>query len=363
MDKKHKRMVALMQGIATGKGRLATVALALASVSMALMGCGKKVNEGADTQSAVLVKEMTVGAEAHGGNDFDYSGTVEEETGTALSFSVNGTIQQLNVKVGDRVRKGQLVAAIDPTSVRNSYEISHANRQQAEDVYKRYKQLYDKGSLPEIRWVEVQSKLQEAVSAENIARKNLHDCKLLAPYDGVIAEKTAEVGQNVAPGTPIARLVTTHILNVKVAVPESEVANVALHQEALVRVKALGGRAFKGRVVEKSVVADPISRSYTIKIRLEETGKDLLPGMVSEVRLMAESLSQAIVIPAQVIQLGDDGSNFVWLDEGGKAVRRAIVCGTYQSDGVVVTNGLKHGDRLIVEGQQKVCNGTRVAEK
>jgi len=349
------------------KSGIQNVALMALSIFV-LAGCdnSKVVKRG---NAPVEVREMVVGESTSSANeDYNYSGVVEEETGTALSFSVNGTVKQINVKVGDRVRKGQLIASVDPASVKNSYDIAHSNMVQAQDAYQRYKQLYDKGSLPEIRWVEVQSKLQEATSAENIARKNLNDCNLYAPYAGVISEKTAEVGQNVAPGMPVAKLITTNVLNVKISVPESEVANLTIGQSAYMRVQAIGGTSFIGHIVEKNVIADPISRSYAVKIRINDARKDLLPGMITEVRLSAKKSdvkqsAQPIVIPANLLQLDDDSSNFVWIDEGGKAVRRTVVCGEYQSNGVQILSGLKIGDKLIVEGQQKVCFGTAVKVK
>lgn len=363
--------------------------------SSLLVSCGKKSDEQAKTEP-VKVKEMIVGeggltadgsqmggmgTTAMGAN---YSGTVEEENGVALSFSMGGTIKQLRVKVGDHVRRGQLIASVDPTSIKNSFDMAHATRLQAEDAFKRMKQLHDKGSLPDIKWVEAQSQLQQAVSTENIAQKNLGDCNLYAPMDGVISEKNAEVGQNAAPGMPIAKLVTTRVLNVKIAVPESEMAGIHVRQRARIQVQALDGRWFCGYVIEKGVIADPITRSYSVKIRVEGAADGLLPGMVSNVSLgkiasykgaaagntsssnassgndssSAADASSCIIIPASLVQLGDDNSNFVWVDEGGKAVRRTIVCGEYVSNGVSIVSGLKMGDKLIVEGQQKICTGT-----
>ena len=336
--------------------------------SSLLVSCGKKTDEQAKTEP-VLVKEMTVGESGYAATSANYSGTVEEENGVSLSFSMGGTIKQLRVKVGDHVRRGQLIASVDPTSIKNSFDVAHATRLQAEDAFKRMKQLHEKGSLPDIKWVEVQSQLQQAVSAENIARKSLSDCNLYAPMDGVISEKNAEVGQNAAPGMPIAKLVTTRVLNVKIAVPESEMAGIHVRQRAKIQVQALDGRWLEGYVIEKGVIADPITRSYSVKIRVEGAADGLLPGMVSNVSLakIASSgndsyttadASSCIIIPASLIQLGDDNSNFVWVDEGGKAVRRTIICGEYVSNGVSIVSGLKHGDKLIVEGQQKVCTGT-----
>lgn len=341
----------------------------LAIISSAVVaGCSNKEEGSGTARDAVAVKEIVVGDEFSTTDSYGYSGTVEEDASTALSFSVGGTIRQLNVKTGDRVSKGQLIATVDPSSLKNSYDMAHAARTQAEDAYQRYKQLHDKGSLPDIKWVEVQSTLQEAVAAENIARKNLGDCNLYAPYSGVISEKYAEAGQNVGPGIPVAKLSTTGNLNVKISVPESEIAGISVGQRANIRVEALNCKMFEGRVIEKGVIADPMSRSYAVKIRVENASRDLLPGMVSDVRLAKtkreeDNSSQEIVIPANIVQLGDDNSNFVWVDEKGKAARRTVVCGEFRADGVVIVSGLKPGDKLIVEGQQKVCTGTAVKVK
>lgn len=334
-----------------------------------LASCGKNTDAQVK-EEPVVVKEMIVGAGglsaagAPASYSSGYSGTVEEENGVSLSFSTGGTIRQILVKVGDRVRRGQLIAAVDPTSVKSSYDMAHAARVQAEDAFGRMKQLHDKGSLPEMKWVEAQSQLRQAVSAENIARKSLADCNLYAPFAGVISEKNAEVGQNAAPGVPIARLVATRVLNVKVPVPESEMAAIRVRQRATIAVPALCNRCFDGYVVEKGVIADPMTRSYSVKVRVEGSTDGLLPGMVAGVALAGTApAAQGVVIPAPLVQLADDNSCFVWIAEGGKAVRRPIVCGEYRSNGVTVVEGLHHGDRLIVEGQQKVCSGTSVKSK
>ena len=354
------------------KGFLSVSTAMLSLAFSLLVSCGKKAKLQA-TVEPVQVKETIVGdGTLTNGNtsaNFSYSGTVEEENGSALSFTTGGTIMQLRVNVGDRVHKGQLIASVDPTSIRNNYAMAHASTMQAEDAYKRMKQLHDKGSLPDIKWVEVQSQLQQATSAENIARKNLGDCNLYAPFSGVISEKYAEVGQNAAPGMPVVKLVTTNVLNVVISVPESEMTSIHVRQRARIQVQALGGKQYSGYVEEKGVIADPSSRSYSVKIRVEGVDNALLPGMVSQVSLakidatMSGDNGSAIVIPASIVEIADDNSRFVWVDEGGKAVRRPITIGEYQSNGVTITSGLQRGDRLIVEGQQKVCTGTKVKNK
>ena len=163
-----------------------------------LIGCQSKEHQ-TEYPSPVLVKVRTVEDGVSTKEKF-YSGTVEEESGTPLSFATAGTVQKLHFHLGQRVAKGQLLATLDPTSMQNAYNAARATLEQAQDAFRRMEKLHEKGSLPDIKWVEVQSKLEQAVSMEQIASKNLNDCKLYAPYSGVIARKEVETGQNVMPG-------------------------------------------------------------------------------------------------------------------------------------------------------------------
>ena len=262
--------------------------------------------------------------------------------------------------LGDRVAKGQLIATVDPLSMQSSYDAAKASLEQAEDAYRRMKELYDKGSLPEIKWVEVQSKLQQAKSMEEVARKNLDDCKLYAPFSGIISEKMAEVGQNIMPGLPVVKLVTANQLKVKIAVPETEIAAIATGQKATITVSALNGRVFAGTVTEKGIVANPLSRSYDVKIRVDDADKELMPGMVVEAVLSGTGMGTLHVIPAHIVQLDEQNRSFVWVNAGGKASKRIIQCGGFTSEGVIVLSGLEESEEIIVEGQQKVCENTSV---
>lgn len=328
------------------------------SASLALAGCQVK-EEKTGGPSPVRVKVMKV-ALSEQNTSGRFSGTVEEAAGTPLSFSVMGTVNAVSFRLGDRVEKGQLLASLDATSVRSSYDAAKAALVQAEDAYRRMKELHGKGSLPEIKWVEVQSKLQQARSMEEMARKNLKDCKLYAPFSGVIADKSVEVGQNVIPGMAVGKLLGVSRLKVKISMPESEIASVSLRQKAEIVVPALGSRRFSGMVSEKGIMADPFSRSYEVKIDVADAGGDLMPGMVTEVRLAGADGGTAVIVPARIVQLDEKNRSFVWIDNNGVAEKRVISCGGFSGDGVVVASGLKADDRIIVEGQQKVCNGTKI---
>lgn len=325
-----------------------------------LTGCQSREHQ-TKSPSPVLVKVRTVenSVPIMGRS---YSGTAEEESGTPLSFATAGTVQELHFHLGQQVSKGQLLATLDPTSMQNAYNAAHATLEQAKDAFRRMEKLHEKGSLPDMKWVEVQSKLEQAASMEQIASKNLKDCKLYAPYSGVIARKEVEAGQNVMPGMPVAQLVTASILRIKIAVPETEISSIETGQEAVVRVPALDDRTFKATVAEKGIVAHPFSRSYEVKLKVEGSHAGLLPGMVADVsiRFSASGQNASYVIPAGIVQLDEKNTTFVWTVKNGKAHKQAISCGEYQADGVTVLSGLSPNDSIITEGQQKVCEGTEV---
>ena len=309
----------------------------------------------------VKVKVVSVQTETYA-SPKRYSGTVEEKNGTSLSFATAGTVQTIHVRLGQQVNAGQLIATLDPTSTQNSYQAAQAVLEQAEDAYRRMKELHDKGSLPDMKWVEVQSKLEQARSMEQIAKRKLDDCKLYAPFPGIIAEKSMEAGENVAPGMSVARLVTASSLVVKISVPETEMNSVQTGQKAEMTIKSLEGETFIAQVIEKGVVANPLSRTYEVKLKLEKPDKAIMPGMVTEVSLQPYNTDpqNLCVIPAHIVQIDERNQSFVWSVKDGKAHKSIIVCDEYMADGVIVSSGLSANDSIIVEGQQKVCEGTEV---
>lgn len=326
--------------------------------ALIITGCK---NDKEQTQTQPLqVKTMDVAQQA-AADGRTFPGTLEETVGTVLSFNVSGTLKSINVSTGTRVTKGQLIAVVDDATLKNSHDIALATLNQAKDAYARMKQLHDSGSLPEMQWVEVQSKLEQAQSAERISRKSLADSRLYAPFSGVIAEKNAETGQNMLPGVPVVKLVKTQQVKVKVSVPENEISHIRVGGTAAVRVSALGGKAFTGRIVEKGVAANPLTRSYDVKALLSNPKGELMPGMICDVSLSSSAAVQTVImLPANIIQIDKDNREFVWTAVGGKAHKAYVSTGDVTDRGVIITSGLSTGDKVITEGQQKVSEGMQV---
>lgn len=336
--------------------------IALALTAVMLSACNAENDKSQATDEAVKV-EVTQVKTATADRTSRYSGTVEEESGTLLSFAVGGTVSRVLVDEGDRVGKGQLIATLDAEQLTHNHAAAQAALAQAEDAYKRMEQLHGKGSLPEIKWVEAQTALERARASEQTARRQLADCRLYAPFSGVISKKFAEKGQNVGARTQIAKLVAVGRMKVKIAVPESEMAQISVGQKADVTVEALGTAPIQGTVTEKGVAADPLSRSYEVKISLPKAGGKLLPGMVADVALRGGTSPAACILPAHIVQIDERNNEFVWLAVKGKAVKRIITVGGFTTDGVTVTSGLADGDMVITAGAQKVSEGMRVETK
>ena len=322
------------------------------------IGCKQESEKKVDTVQPIKVKVVKM-SPTEIGNTQGYSGTVEETNGSILSFSAIGTVKKVAVSVGQRVSHGQLLAILDDVSIKNQYNAALSMREQAEDAHKRMKLLHDNGSLPEIQWVDVESKLKQAIAAEQIAKKSLNDSKLYAPFSGVISEKNIEEGQNVLPGMQAFKLITIDKVNVKISIPEKEISHIKIGQKARISVASLGDNIFEGKVTEKGVVANSLSRSYEVKILIDNDGK-LMPGMICDVHLQKEDAKSAFMLPTPVIQIDDMNQQFVWVNKDGKVTKRNIKTGTLTAMGVVIEEGLNDGDEVLIEGQQKVSENTAI---
>ena len=344
--------------------------LMLLIATLVISSCSEKKQQAQQSQP-VKVKTMPVGVSAAGGGQA-YSGVIEEMSGTSLSFAGAGTVKTLNVSEGQFVAKGQVLGAIDPQTMQNTVNMARATTAQAEDAYGRMKLLHDNGSLPEIQWIDVQTKLSQAQqmvrqarASEQIARKGLTDTRLLAPFSGYIAQKLVDIGSNVVPGMPVIKLVKIDQVKVNISVPEEEISAISKGQTIHVTVAALGDKRFTARVIERGVSADPLSRSYEVKAVIANPRHELLPGMIAGVEGMtsaAHKTRTCVSLPATIVQIDADNRPFVWIVQDGKAEKRMITVGDNSGDNVMVTAGLSTGDKVIVEGQQKVSTGMQVTE-
>ena len=325
---------------------------------MMLTGCTEKSRK--LEKKNVKVETISVGNTNLGGTK-DYVGTIEEKMGSTLSFEIAGNITSIRVEEGDRVSKGQLLATINPTTVKEAHRATLTTLKQAQDAYRRFLPLHQSGTISDMKWVEIGSKLEQAKAAESIARQQLSHSTLTAPFAGVIAAKNVDLGTYVLPGQPVLKLANVAQVNAKISVPEAEISHLHVGDKVKLTVAALSGAIFRGTISEKGIDANPISHTYDVKVGITNPQGRLLPGMVCNAQVQGSAATPShITVPPQSIELDVDNSRFVWTVVNGKAHQQPVTTGDFEGDGIVILSGLKAGDQVIINGQQKVSEGMNV---
>lgn len=293
-------------------------------------------------------------------NGTGYVGTVEEESAVAVSFTGIGTVNRVYVSEGERVRKGSLLAEMDMTQAQNALATAKATHKQATDALERMRQLHENKSLADMKWVEVQTRVEQAEAMLQAAEKALADCRIYAPVDGVIGRKMLNAGETALPSQPVVTIMSISNLKVKVSIPEREIANIRDTTSSVITIEALGNRRIEGGRIEKGVKADALTHTYDIRINLRNTDGDILPGMVANVEIRNNGLMEGMFLPIRSVQQASDGKLFVWTVAQGKAHRCNVTVGRTVGNRIEVLSGLTAGDCVITEGYQKVSEGSPV---
>jgi len=325
-------------------------AIAIAGCTSSPKGIG---TSDSDQPIKVKVQKLVTGPEC---SEPSYIGTIEESVSVPMSFLISGTVEKVMVEEGQNVLKGQLLAVLNNESYQNAYQISLSKQKQAEDAYHRLEPVYKKGSLPEVKFVEIQTGREQARSMTAIAEKNLNDCKLYAPVSGTIGKRIIEPGMSIIPGKTIFQLVKIDKVKVAVPIPEKEILGIVRGQKSQVLVSAIGYNVFEGQIMEIGVLSNPLSHTYTVKVELNNPDKVLKPGMVCNVRISNPTIVDRIVIPLAAVQQEGNGDKYVFIanPETNKASKKLVTTGPLASDGVVIRNGLSAGELVIIEGYQKI---------
>ena len=323
--------------------------------------CNEK-KEGA-VMAPTRVKTEIVGGQSSISNSQSYVGIIEEQEATAVSFTGMGIVKRMLVSEGQAVSRGQLIAEMDDTQARNLLAGAEAQMAQANDALQRYGMLHDNGSLPEVQWVEIQSKVAQAKSQLEVAKKNLADCRLVAPVSGIIGRKQIGAGETALPSQAVATILNISNVKVKVSVPEAEIGSISPNTSSIIKVEAIG-RSYEGGRIEKGVQADAMTHTYDIRINVPNGDRKLLPGMVASVQFTAvaqQSTERAAMLPVTAVQKNADGSLFVWtIDKDSTAHRTMVGIGETKGNRIAITTGIGSGQRIVTEGYQKLSEGTKV---
>ena len=359
-----------------------TLAAALAAAALAAAPACKKsaptAAGQAETFGAAPVKVYTAGR-ARIAEKIAYTGTLEAWNRINITPEVGGKIAVIHVQAGDRVAKGQLLAELETESIRLQLrqaeaavavaEASHAdalrNKERMDRLIKESAVSEQQREKVQLAYDAAAAQLEQAKAALNLARHALDVSIMRAPFAGVVASKNAEVGDVINPmmggfgaggAGGVLTLMDYSRIKVPVAVSPEDIGRIAKGQEAVLRVGSLPGREFRGLVRIVNLTADPLSKKFGVEVVLENPDAVLRPGTFGNLAFEVASHEDALVVPqAAVLE-----NAYVFVVEGGKAVRRNVSLGIQNTTMIEVLDGLAAGDKVVAEGNFGLEDGAAV---
>ncbi|MDH4198343.1 MAG: efflux RND transporter periplasmic adaptor subunit [Candidatus Aminicenantes bacterium] len=307
-----------------------------------------------------------------------YTGTLEAWNKINITPEVGGKIALIHVQEGDRVAKGQLLAELETESIRLQLKQAQAGVAVAEAGYadalrnkERMDRLIKENAVSEMQREKVQlaydaaaAQLEQARAGLNLAQHALDVSMMRAPFAGVVASRNAEVGDVINPmmggfgggAGGVLTLMDYSKIKISVTVSPQDISRLRKGQEAVLRVGSLPGREFRGAVRVVNLTADPLSKKFGVEVVIDNPDAALRPGTFGDLVFEVESHEDALVIP----QLAVLENTYVFVAEGGKAVKKNVVLGIQNTTMVEVLDGLAEGDLAIVEGNFGLEEGAAV---
>lgn len=345
--------------------------LLAALLAAALAGCAKH-EPAAEPVRPVQLAQVALGATpAIAG----FAGEVRPRYETDLAFRIGGKLIARGVDIGARVKKGQVLARLDPADVALQSEAAkaavaatEAEYTFAKAEYERYQNLYaqkfvsgsaldqKQNALSANRAKHEQAKAQLAVAQNQSAYATL-----VAPEDGVITAVVAEAGQVVAAGQTVMKLAREAEREVAISVPENRIDELTRAKEIGVALWANPQKIYPARVREISPAVDPVTRTFAVRVAILAPDPSLQWGMTATVGLAGEGAANTALLPLTSLYRQDD-KPAVWVydPKTHKVALRTVTVGQYREDGVVVTAGLAGGEWVVTAGVHKLQPGQTV---
>lgn len=359
-----------------GIGRLGLNGLTLGLLA-ATLGCAAE-----PVEPEVVVRPVRYQQVTPAGQQLErtFSGVARASVESTLSFRVAGTIDRVAVKIGDRVRRGQLIASVDPTDYEIQLSESEAALRQAEAQARnamadleRVRALYENSNasaddLDAARATadSMEAQVESVGKRLDLARRQLAFTRLTAPVDGAVAERSVEVNENVRAGQAIVRLSSGSAPEVGLAIPEQLITQVETGSSVQVTFDAIPGRRFAAVVSEVGVASTGTATTFPATVRLEEDEADVRPGMAAEVtfEFSTGNGSDRYLLPPQAV--GEDRQGrFVFVaerqqDDLGVVQRRPVQVGELLDEGLEVLGGLRAGELVVTAGVSRLEDGQQV---
>jgi RND family efflux transporter MFP subunit len=341
-------------------------AVAISLISLA--GCGHKAPE-ADAAVPVIALPVQATDGAVAGR---FPGDVHARYETPLSFRMAGRLTARYVDPGEVVKQGQPLAELDPADPSQQLAYAKAALAAAEhrllfatQQRERDEAQFKQNLISQLQWQQTEDNYASALAGRDQARqqyKLAQSTTLVADHDGIITSRQAEVGQVLAAGQAVFGFAQAGEREVYVDVPESRVGGISIGQAAAVSLPALRGHTYTARVREIAPAADAQSHTYLVKLTVDHADTALQLGMTADVSLQAGHAAENMVkIPVTAL-FHEDEHPAVWVvnPTDSKLALRPVTVARYDERDVLLADGLKAGERIVMQGVHTVSVGEKV---
>jgi len=338
-----------------------SIFLILIVAVLALSGCQTSTGEAPQAKTIKNVKVETVN-DGVTQNTMTLNGKVKERSLTNLSFRVGGPLKKLNVKEGDYVQAGQVIAEIDKRDYELQVATTKAQFEQVEGEYNRYKQLIEQNKIPENTFEKIKSGYLMAKTGYENAQNQLRDTELKAPFSGYIYDKFVENFQTVGAGMPIVSIIDNSHLQVVVSVSASQLNKVKSDKQSYVNVANAGIEHLpvKLQSVSEKTMQDGL---YEVKYSFQNNDDlKVSPGMTAEVSIFCQAEENQISVPVSAV-FHEKTTTYVWVYNASsrKVEKREVKISLDGTNGRVnVVSGINNGEQVVTAGVHYLVDGQEV---
>ncbi len=295
----------------------------------------------------------------------EVQGNVDTKQNIIIYPEMSGVLQQLNVKAGQKVSKGQVLATIEDGGMGSQVAQAKAQLSLAQTTFDRQKRLWDQKIGSEMQFLEAQTNLESQKKVVSQLQSQQDKTIIRAPFSGTIDEVMTERGKVVSPGQDLFRIVSLKDMYVSATVPESYLEQVKLGADVNVYLQSIG-KTYKGKIRQVGNFINPNNRSFGIEVALPNPENLLRPNQVAILKIEDYTNKSSLLVPENIIQQKAGGRLVVYTaekKEGKKelvAVENEVKTGYTSGAYVEIKSGLKEGDKVITEGAKAVEDGTEI---
>jgi membrane fusion protein, multidrug efflux system len=275
-----------------------------------------------------------------------------------ISTKISNIVTAVKFRDGERVRRGQVLVQLDDAQARADVAAAQAALTESESLFNRSRELLSTQALSKSSFDQLEATMKANRARLGAATARLEDTVIRAPFSGRVGLRRVSVGTLISPGAVITTLDDTSVIKLDFSVPENFVASLREGLSVRASAPAYPGRTFSGKVASIDSRVDMTTRSVTVRALLANDDGALKSGMFLNVSL-ANDERNALLIPEEALT-PEAERQYVFVVADGKAERREVRIGGRQPGSVEILSGLEAGERVIVEGTQKVRNGSLV---